>query len=53
MRQVFRRHTRRRNRLSKSRQLGYTRQKRIGDHDLLGLAERMRAAADDAGRLRA
>jgi hypothetical protein len=32
------------------RQLAYTLQNGIGEHDLLRLSERMRAAADDAVR---
>jgi hypothetical protein len=38
--------------MSKSRQPADT-QSGIGEHDLLGLSERMRAAADDLGRRRA
>lgn len=32
------------------RQLAYTLQNGIGEHDLLRLSERMRAAADEVGR---
>jgi hypothetical protein len=35
------------------RQLAYTLQNGIGEHDLLRLSERMRAAADDVVRSRA